>query len=314
MKMKIPKERIYKALNEKNSVQRYLARRVLFPILEPLGFHIVGNHFYEPIPDLRELRKNYHKDAPRTLPNIVTNFEQAEVRHTNRLSQYGDEFYTEVERFGYPERNPYFPASDAISLYCFLRENRPTHVVEVGQGLSTLVSLAALSKNWREDSKRTRFISIDPYDRLPGTLRNLDGVEVKIIHRAVQSVEPEELAALIIDRSLLFVDSSHVFKPGSDVEYLMGEIYPRVSKNSYIHIHDIHTPYPWPLEFYLENKWFWNEQDHLESFLNFNGSFRVELPLFWLLKDSMVVNEHLRKYLRTDPGLSGSSFFIQRTR
>ena len=312
--MKITRERIYKALSEKNSVQRYLARRLFFPILEPFGFHIVGNHFYEPIPDLGELRRHYHKDAPRSFPNIALNFERAEVNHINRLSQYGYEFSTEVERLGYTEGNYYFSAADAISLYCFLREKRPTRVVEVGQGFSTLVSLAALAKNWSEDSTRIEFISIDPYDRLPSTLRNLDGVEIKIIHRIVQSIEPEEFAALVQDKSLLFVDSSHVFKPGSDVEYLIGEVYPRISKNSYIHVHDIHTPYPWPLKFYLENKWFWNEQDHLEGFLNFNDSFRVELPLFWLLKDSRVVNEQLRKYLRTEPlGLGGSSLFIQRT-
>jgi hypothetical protein len=55
------KERLYKVFHEKNSVQRYLARRFLFPLLEQLGFHIVGDHFYEPIPNLKALAECYQE-------------------------------------------------------------------------------------------------------------------------------------------------------------------------------------------------------------------------------------------------------------
>jgi hypothetical protein len=312
--MGIFKERIYKVLYEKNSVQRYLARRLLFPLLEPLGFHIVADHFYEPIPNARELEKSYQDTKLRSLPHVAVDFHESEANHTKRLSQYGHEFRREVARFGYTGRNRNFPIVDAISLYCFLREKKPSRVVEVGQGSSTLVMLSALFKNGIEGANKVELVSVDPYNRLLSTFGNLEWADLKIIQRSVQSINSLEFVDLLKDRALLFVDSSHVFKAGSDVEYLIKEIYPQVPRDTYIHVHDIYTPYPWPLKYYLETRYFWDEQDHLESFLNFNDSFRVELPLFWLLKDSEKVNKQFDLLQIERYSLNGASFYIQRTR
>lgn len=309
--VEVLRRRFFKAFKEKNSVQRYLARRVLFPLLEPLGFHIVGDHFYEPIPNLRSL-KNSYKDAPRLVPNATMDFRDAEATHIKRLAKYGREFRAAVKRFEYTERNRYLPIVDAISLYCFLRERKTLRVVEVGQGVSTRVILAALAKNRSVLSSNVEFVSIDPYDRL-GALMDVRWVDAEFIQRPVQSTNPSELVGLLGGGALLFVDSSHVFKPGSDVEYLMKEVYPRVPHDTYIHIHDIYTPYPRPLGSYLQ-RCFWNEQDHLESFLSFNDSFRVELPLFWLLRDSKGVNERLNMLEIERSGWNGASFYIRRTR
>ena len=310
----ILKERIYKVLQENNGVQRYLARRFLFPLLEPLGFHIVADHFYEPIPNLRKLEKNYEDTKLRLLPHVAVDFRQAEVHHTKRLSQYGNEFRKEVERFEYTAKNRIFPVVDAISLYCFLREKKPLRVVEVGQGSSTRVILSALFKNGSESRRKIELVSIDPYNRLPTTFVGSKWLNVRVIQRPVQSIHSQEFVDLLQEQALLFVDSSHVFKPGSDVEYLTREVYPRIPCNTYIHVHDIYTPYPWPREYYLKRKYFWNEQDHLESFLAFNSDFRVELPLFWLLKHSKEVNEQLNALQIERFSLNGASFYVQRTR
>jgi len=308
-------EQIYKVLYEKNSVQRQVAKRFLFPLLEPLGLHIVGDHFYEPIPNLRKLEKSYEGNARRSLPQVQVNFLEAETNHASRLAQYGGEFHKEADRFGFfIEGNLTFPVVDAVSLYCFLREKKVLRVIEVGQGFSTRVLLAALTKNGRELSNKAELISIDPYNRLLTEFLDSEVVDVEFIQQPVQSLDAQELVSHITGTTLVFVDSSHVFKTGSDVEYLMKEVYTRIPCNTYVHIHDIYTPYPWPREYYLKRKHFWDEQDHLENFLSFNDYFRVELPLFWLLKDSQKVNEQLDILDIKRYSLNGASFYIKRIR
>lgn len=44
-------------------------------------------------------------------------------------------------------------------------------------------------------------------------------------------------------KDLLFVDSTHTGKPGSNVNHLVLEILPRLAKGTYVHFHDILFPY-----------------------------------------------------------------------
>jgi hypothetical protein len=78
-------------------------------------------------------------------------------------------------------------------------------------------------------------------------------------------------------------------------------------------VHDVVLPYPWLKEFYLEQKWFWNEQDMLEAFLAFNAAFEIILPVYWLHRDSAVVKHATEAVV---PGLPqrdlGYSFYLRR--
>lgn len=49
-----------------------------------------------------------------------------------------------------------------------------------------------------------------------------------------------------------------------------------------LHIHDIFTPYDYPLDWLVQQRRFWNEQYLFESFIAFNNAFRIECPLFYL--------------------------------
>lgn len=312
--MKITTERIYKLLNERNSLQRYIARTKLFDLCEMFGFHIVSDHFYEPIPNLRQLNNEYSDTEP-TLPfGVKVDFREIEQKHIERINKYGNEFEQNATEAGYCMSNPYFRPFDAISLYCFLRDQKITRVVEIGQGFSTLVLLAALKKNNQESGKDIHFVSIDPFERLSSQENTKFAVEVSVYQQQVQDMDSTDVLSLLDENTLLFVDSSHVLKPGSDVEYLMRHIYPMMPSGSFLHIHDIYTPYPWPLDNYIKKKWFWNEQGHLESFLAFNSAFRIILPIYWLFKDS----KDLKRVLSSihgdfvHPDL-GTSFYLQKT-
>ena len=67
---------------------------------------------------------------------------------------------TEIFHY-FSEINHYFFPADAISLYCFLREKKPKRMIEVGQGVSTIVSLSALEMNAKEDSSQIHFVLVD---------------------------------------------------------------------------------------------------------------------------------------------------------
>jgi hypothetical protein len=290
--MSLFKERLFKLKNEPRALQRFVLRRYLFNILERIGIHAVADHFYEPIPNLRFLEKEYD-DTQLFLPSGAEwDLGILEQRALDAINQYGIEFNNEVAKYGY-RKNHYFQGWDALCLYTYLRKNKIKTVVEIGQGFSTLVSLAALGKNRGSDSIQTRFVSIDPYSRIDSQQSAADRAEVTIVRKSVQSVGSQQILSELCPNSLLFVDSSHIYKAGSDVEFLMKNIYPHIPVGCHLHVHDIFSPYPWPKEYYTERKWFWNEQDMLEQFLAFNDKFQLTLPAYWLYKNSQVLKERV---------------------
>jgi hypothetical protein len=265
---------------------------VLFGPFERLGFHVVGDHFYEPIPNLRELEANYD-ESPHVIPGHPINLTDFETAHAARLTRYGPEFKESAGKFGF-----YFDTDS---------------VVEIGQGTSTRIALAALERNSRETGNNASFVSIDPYTRLLADTLKPEHVRFEQIHQTLQEVPVDDLLKRCQGNALLFGDCSHVYKPGSDVWHLMHKIYPRLPIGCTLHAHDITLPHPWPKDFYVQNKWFWNEQDMLEAFLAFNSAFQITLPVYWLHRDSALVRQTIAEVApdlhRRD---TGYSFYLKR--
>lgn len=308
------RERLYKARNEKNGIQRFIARRYLFPIAEKLGFHVLGDHFYEPIPNLEEIRKNYD-ESPREIPGhslVLEEFEREELR---RIETYGHELLEAIDGTGFDPINYYFRGVDALSYYCLLRDRKPSSVVEVGQGMSTRIAIAALERNAIETQVQPRFLSIDPYSRLMFSDLRAKHVRFQTLQKPIQEVPVEVLLSELGNDGIFFTDSSHVYKHGSDVWYLMHQVYTQLPVGTLLHIHDVVLPYPWLKSFYLDQKWFWNEQEMLESFLAFNEAFKIVLPVYWLHRNSERLVEPVKRAI---PDWicqrEGASFYLQRVK
>lgn len=306
------KEIFVKSFTEQNGLQRFAARKLLFKPLEAVGFHIVGDHFYEPIPNLGEIKKNYDENHFRLPAGQKYDLKAGADRHADYLANFGEECRLALRDAGFG-LNPYFRHEDAVTLYCLLRSEQIRMVAEVGQGYSTLVSLAALRENAAKGIGKTSFISIDPFDRLgcQGNSAVATTHDISLVRKRVQDVDPEAICRHLGPGSLLFVDSTHVFKSGSDVEFLMREVYPRVPAGTILHIHDIYTPYRIPKQRIVGDKLFFSEQDHLESFLDYNAAFEIHTPVFWLFRDRPELRDMLVKFdYPTD--LPGNSFYIKR--
>jgi len=302
-------ERRYKLFNEKNALQRYLARKC-FTFFQRFGIHITGDHFYEIIPNTNFVAENY-SDEPRDLPFVTSRYEQVEQFAISIVDQYCGEFKDEVTKFGYVEQNPYYRAMDSVVLYCFVRHLKPNHVVEVGQGTSTRITMAALSKNYEETGNKSTFVSIDPYARIDLQDRVFDNVEIELEQKPVQ-----QASANIIDTlhegDFLFIDSSHVYKFGSDVEFEFDQLYPGLNVGVYIHIHDVFTPYYPPLDWFTKRKWFWNEQYIMEQFLRFNDDFETILPLYYIERNSSAFRDLATRVRLDATSLRDAAYYFRR--
>jgi len=128
----------------------------------------------------------------------------------------------------------WFPSLDAAVAYALMRERKPQHLIEVGSGHSTRVLAKALGG-------LAEILAIDPAPR--ADIAGLPGVQV--VTSTVQSA-PLELFDRLGRGDVLFIDSSHILMPGSDVDLLFNRILPRLPAGVIVHIHDIFLPFDYP--------------------------------------------------------------------
>jgi hypothetical protein len=269
-------------------VQRLLQRLLLgkssfsrerFTFFEKFGVHVLPVHYYSPVPDTRELRKNLDKwyregnftgvdfDMEGQL-QILADL-RAYKRECDDLPPYNDPFLREFgEGFGEVESH---------MLHSMIRRLKPRNMIEVGSGMSTFFSVNALSRNNEEAGIAATMTCIEPYPR-PALLKVNGACVTRIIPQLVQEVSFEVFEALS-GGDILFIDSSHMVKINGDVNYLYLEVLPRLAEGVVVHIHDICFPYPTPdPEYWIFTKQqFWTEAALVQAFLIFNSAFKVLL-------------------------------------
>jgi len=154
----------------------------------------------------------------------------------------------------------WFPGLDAALLYGLVRARRPRRIVEVGSGHSTRFAAAAI----RDEGLDARIHAIDPAPR--AAIERLAPI-VELTRAPVQAVGFGPFAALA-PGDILFVDSSHVLMPGSDVDILFNRVLPRLPVGVLVHVHDIFLPDPYPAD------WDWrgyNEQNAAAALIGGGG-------------------------------------------
>jgi methyltransferase family protein len=132
----------------------------------------------------------------------------------------------------------WFPRLDGAIAYALTRDRRPARIVEVGSGHSTRFFARAIA----DGGLATRLIAIDPAPRAA-----LTGLPVEWLRDAVPQVGMAPFAALA-PGDFLFIDSSHVLMPGSDVDFLINRLLPALPPGVLVHLHDIFLPDDYPAE------------------------------------------------------------------
>ncbi len=259
-------------------------------------------HFYSPLPHRDEIVAGFARnDFGPPFPAIDLN-EAAQFERLERFARwYSEHPYVETPTAGhrYHFNNPAYGPSDALALYGMMREARPRRIVEVGSGYS---SAAMLDVDQYVLGGTTHFTFIDPDASLVRSLlREEDRAHVTVIEKMVQDV-PLDPFTQLQSGDILFIDSSHVSKFGSDVNRLFFHVLPALAVGVFVHIHDIAWRLEYPRE-WLEEGRAWNEQYLLRAFLMYNRAFRVEFFSSYLAHFKRdFLREHMPLCARGDGG------------
>ena len=149
--------------------------------------------------------------------------------------------------------------------------SKPKRIIEIGSGFSSCV---ILDTNDLHFDNNIRCTFIEPYpDRLLSLIKKTDLDRIELINKDIQDIDIEMFRSLS-EKDILLVDSTHISKTDSDVNYIFFNILPVLNKGVFIHFHDIFYPFEYPKEWILGGK-SWNEAYILRAFLQYNDSFKI---------------------------------------
>jgi hypothetical protein len=276
-----------------------------FPIQNRLfkwfGVFPIRNHYYEPkfIYDVA-----FDASKKRMLPFEI----ELKSQFVNlNLLNYKNEitvFCLDNNLLGYFLNNGNFGAGDAELYYLMIRNKKPKRIIEIGSGYSTQLCRLALEKN-REEGAGCELTCIEPFE-MP-FLDTLQGLTV--IRKQVESISIDLFKTLEAS-DILFIDSSHIIRPGNDLLFIYFQILPILQKGVLIHIHDIFTPRHYPHEWLTKKMRFWNEQYLLEAFLYNNEGFQILFTLNHLVKEDFEAASKTLIHLKEDS--EPSSFWMEK--
>jgi hypothetical protein len=236
-------------------------------------------HYYSPIVDPAELISARHMErAPFDRLLGVDLNEQGIMATFDRLARHFDEIdfpEAKAPTHRYYFQNDFYNYGDAMLLSAMVREFQPPRIIEVGSGFSSAVLLDTLDAM---NAGQIKCTFIEPYpERLRLLLRTQDERRVEIIESPIQSV-PLSIFEGLEAGSLLFFDTTHISRTGSDVNHEIFQILPRLKPGVIVHFHDVFDQFEYPASWVLKDNRSWNELYLLRAFLMFNQ--KVEIILF----------------------------------
>lgn len=244
-------------------------------------------HYYSPIVSVEDIKQRekeiWKTNRGESIIGIELNVKE-QLELVNNLSIFYDEMPFSAfknDNLRYYFENDFYSYTDGIILYSMIRYFKPERIIEIGSGFSSAI---LMDTNELFFNKRIDLLFIEPYpERLLSLMKEKDKMEYKISQTNVQLI-PLDVFRSLEENDILFIDSSHVVKTGSDVNYILFEILPVLKKGVLIHFHDIFHPFEYPISWVL-NGFNWNEDYFLKSFLMYNNEFKIKL-----------FSNHLHKY------------------
>lgn len=238
--------------------------------------YVPPGHFYSPICDPAEAAAHLAAvtaTVPEALPGLVIDRESM-VRTWHALlpflrdAPFPD---TQTEGFRYWYDNSAYGWGDASILHAMLRLHRPQRLIEIGSGWSSACTVDTVERYLSGDCALT---FIDPYPKLLHELLGESAARLRILEARIQDVPLEtfdELAA----GDVLFLDTTHVLRTGSDVCRELFEILPRLCPGVLVHFHDMFWPFEYQHAWVVEENRSWNELQAVRAFLIGNMDWEV---------------------------------------
>jgi len=263
-------------------------------------------HFYSPLTDLEYIKAN--EDNIFTNPKLIRGININASRQLELLTEFG-RYYEELpfssisksERFQF--ENGFYSYGDATILYCFMRYLQPKKIIEVGSGYSSAAMLD-VSDIFFDSSIEFTFIEPFP-ERLKALLRQSENN--LLVEKFVQDVSISEYSKLQAN-DILFIDSSHISKTGSDLNHILFNILPVLSAGVYIHFHDIAWPFEYPKKWIYEGRC-WNEAYILRALLSNSNQYSIQYFNDYIVRQHIqTLEQHLPICLKN----GGASLWLKK--
>lgn len=241
------------------------------PLFVPPGHH------YSPIVNTAQARAHFARLAatpvPRELPGIATDIADMRRLWSALLPYFQTMPFTHERRPGmrFAFDNPSFSWADASVLHAMLRHLRPRTYIEIGCGWSSACALDTIELCLEAQCEA---ILIDPFPELAHELLGASRAPLTVLGCPVQEV-PLELFALLEAGDILFIDSTHVLRTGSDVCFELFELLPRLAPGVVVHVHDVFWPFEYPEAWAIGENRSWNELYALRALLTHNHEWEI---------------------------------------
>jgi predicted O-methyltransferase YrrM len=246
------------------SVAAVLHRPPMFP----------PGHFYSPVTDPRD--RNYAMAWRQQDVKGLDVRAAAQMDLIGQLAPAMTELRESARYTSQSRLNTQFGRADGAVLHAMLRHYQPGRYVEIGSGFSTAVALDTAESHLHD----LRITCVEPFPaRLLSRLRPAD--EVELIRQPVQTLDLGFFEALE-PGDVLFIDSTHVVKSGSDVVYLFLHVLPVLRPGVIVHVHDIQWPFEYPQEWIREGR-DWNEIYLVRALLTDSTRWHLLLMASWIM-------------------------------
>ncbi|RKS45123.1 methyltransferase family protein [Gillisia mitskevichiae] len=252
-----------------------------------LNSRFPAGHYYSTVVSIDDIKKreleiwkNVNKDG---VPGIDLKTEE-QIKLLNSFSGYYAELpFTRKKQpnLRYRFDNAYYSYSDGIILYSMIRHFKPKRIIEIGSGFSS-ANMLDTNELFFDNKIDITFIEPHPEERLIPMMTKTDRNQTTVIKSDVQLI-PLEVFKKLQAGDILFVDSTHAVKTGSDVNYILFEILPALKYGVLIHFHDIFYPFEYPKDWVFKG-YGWNEAYFLKAFLMNNDKFDIRFFTDYLHK------------------------------
>ena len=245
-------------------------------------------HYYSAIPSLEDVERAISQTKGSSLPGIDLR-PAHQLTHLVTMNKVSEEIVFKKESImsrsaqykgRYYVNNNIFNFGDAFTLSYMIRHVLPARIIEIGSGLSSCVMVDTVEELGHPAN--LTFIEPDPV-RL---VKNMGGVKIgknsfqsgsvpfTLYEDQVQNIDLSFFKNLQAG-DILFIDSSHTAKAGSDVLHLFFNVIPILPAGIHVHVHDIFWPFEYPSSWFKEGR-FWTEAYLLKALLQNNRHLHID--------------------------------------
>jgi len=252
-----------------------------------LGVHILPAHYYATVPNIIELEHTVDLWAkPSAMSGVDIDLDE-QIDNLRRVCVpfqqefRGNPYYKHAVNQPFRSgRSRFFGYIEAQVLHAVIRHYKPAQLIEIGGGVPSYCTSQAISMSGGDLGVNGHITCIepDPIDMIKELDKDSENFE--LIARPIQQV-PLKYFTRLQPNDIVFIDSNHAVRSGSEVNYVVLEILPIIPKGVLVHFHDIYLPYDYDRDV-LRNFMHPNETALVAAFLACSTRYKILFALSML--------------------------------